>query len=151
FTMQRMPFLLRLQTELLGSEFARQPEVHQVLTNASRLSDSAERLSLAAESASQTAAGLPDRISAERKAILDALEQQEGQLRELAGQVDRTLVSADKMSGSLSITITNFDALMKRFGVGEPSTDSKSDTNSSPFNILDYGQVAQQVAAMAKE
>jgi len=151
FTLQRMPFLLRLQAELLAHEVVTQPEVQVALTNTIRLSESADRISRAAESVSQTAAQLPDRISAERKEILAALDQQEGKLRDLAAEVNRSLVSADKMSTSLSITITNFDALMKRFGVGEPSTNAAPDTNSPPFNILDYGQVAQQVGTMAKD
>jgi HAMP domain-containing protein len=85
---------------------------------------------------------------------LDALDQQEGKLRELAAQVDRALESGAKMSTSLNTTIGTFDALMKRFGVGEPSTNATAatpDTNSPPFNILDYGQVADRVGAMAKE
>jgi len=151
FTMQRMPFLLRLQADLLAHEVVSQPEVRLALTNTTRLTDSADRFSRAAESVSQTAAQLPDRISAERKEVLAALDQQEGKLRDLAAEVNRSLVSADKMSGSLNITITNFDALMKRFGVGEPSTNPAPDTNLPPFNILDYGQVAQQIGVMAKD
>jgi methyl-accepting chemotaxis protein len=151
FVLQRMPFLLRLQADLLAHEVVAQPEVQLALTNTTRLSQSVDRISRAAESVSQTAAQLPDRISAERKEILAALDQQEGKLRDLAAEVNRSLVSADKMSASLTITITNFDTLMKRFGVGEPSTNAAPDTNSPPFNILDYGQVAQQVGTMAKD
>jgi hypothetical protein len=55
------------------------------------------------------------------------------------------------MSTSLNTTVTNFDVLMKRFGVGEPSTNAAPDTKSPSFNILDYGQVAQQVGTMAKD
>ena len=52
------------------------------------------------------------------------------------------------MSTSLTITITNFDGLMRRFGVGEPSTKPPN-TNSTPFNILDYARTAEQIAVMA--
>lgn len=151
FTMQRMPFLLRWQTELLAHQLITQPELHLALTNTTRLSDSAERLSRAAESASQTAAQLPDRLSNERKEILAALDLQQGKLKELAAQVNQTLESGEKMSASLNTTITTFDALMKRFGVGESSTNAAPGTNSPPFNILDYGQVAQQIGAMSKD
>ncbi len=149
FTAQRMPYLLRLQTELLTAQVAQQPQVQRVLTDTARLSDSADRISHAAESASRTAAQLPDRIATERKAVLAALEQQEGKLRDLAAEVNHSLVSAEKMSTSLNITITTFDALMKRFGVGESSTNAAPDTNSPPFNILDYARTAEQVAVMA--
>jgi hypothetical protein len=152
WTAQRMPFPLRMQMELLAHELTRQSEIQGLLTNTTRLSDSADRISHAVESVSQTAAQLPDRVTAERKAILEALDQQEGKLHDLAAEVNRSLVSADKMSASLSIAITNFDALMKRFGVGEPSTDSSPpDTNTPPFNILDYGKTADHISGMAKE
>jgi hypothetical protein len=151
FVMQRMPFLLRLQAELLAHQLIVQPEVQLALTNTTRLSESVDRISRAAESVSQTATQLPDRISAERKEILAALDQQEGKLRDLAAEVNRSLVSAEKMSTSLNTTVTNFDVLMKRFGVGEPSTNAAPDTKSPSFNILDYGQVAQQVGTMAKD
>jgi hypothetical protein len=135
----------------LSYELAAQPAVQLALTNTTRLSDSADRISRAAETVSQTAAALPDRISTERKEIMATLEEQEGKLRGLVAEVDRALVSGDKMSASLDITITSFDALMKRFGVGEPSTNTAPDTNSPPFNILDYAKTADQIGGMAKD
>lgn len=144
FTLQRMPFLIRWQTELMAYELADLSQVRQLITNTTTLSASVEQIS-------RTAAALPDQVTAERKAILDALEQQEGKLRELSLEVSRTLESGTKMSDSLNTTITTFDGLMKRFGVGEPTTDAAPDTNSPPFNILDYGKVAGQIADMAKE
>jgi hypothetical protein len=151
FTFQRMPYLLRLQTELLAYRLTDQPEVRLALTNTTLLADSADRISRATESVSQTAAQLPDRISTERKEILAALDQQEGKLRDLSAQVDHALQSGEKMSTSLNTTIGTFDGLMKRFGVGKPTTNAPPDTNSPPFNILDYGQVADRVGAMAKD
>jgi multidrug efflux pump subunit AcrA (membrane-fusion protein) len=143
FTAQRMPFLLRAQIELLTAQVLDQQQVTNALT-------SAERLSHAAESASQTAAQLPDRLAAERKAILAELESQEGKLRELSAEVSRTLAAGEKMSTSLNTTLITFDALMKRFGVGEPS-EKPADTNSPPFNILDYAKTAEQIAVMAQQ
>jgi hypothetical protein len=152
FTMQRMPFLLSMQAQLLAYELAEQPAVQLALTNTVRLSDSADRISRAAESLSQTAAQLPGRLSAERKEIMAALEQQEGKLHAVVAEVNGSLVSGEKMSTSLSITITNFDALMKRFGVGEPKTNAAPpDTNAAPFNILDYGKAASQIGDMARD
>ena len=56
------------------------------------------------------------------------------------------------MSTSLNSTITAFDGLMKRFGVGESnSAAAPLETNSAPFRIQDYGQTAGQVEAMAKQ
>jgi hypothetical protein len=143
FAAQRIPFLLRWQTELMAQQLLHGPEVTNALS-------SVERLSRAAESASQTAALLPDRVSAERKAILDALGSQEGKLKDLSTDIDRTLATAEKMSTSLNTTLITFDALMKRFGVGEPST-APANTNSAPFNILDYARAAEQIATMAQQ
>jgi hypothetical protein len=70
FVVQRMPFLVRWQIELTTDELLGQAQVAAAL-------DSAERLGRATESVSQTAAQLPDRLTAERKAILEALETQE--------------------------------------------------------------------------
>lgn len=80
----------------------------------------------------------------------EEVQAQEGKLRELSAEVGRTLAAGEKMSASLNTTLVTFDALMKRFGVGEPSTAPR-DTNSPPFNILDYAQTAGQVTAMAQQ
>lgn len=142
---QRMPFLLRFQTELLTEDLLRQDQVTSALT-------SVERLSHAAESASVTAAALPDRISAERAAILAALEAQEGKLRELSAELGRSLAAGEKMSASVNTTLTTFDALMKRFGVGEPpAAGAVVETNAPPFNILDYARTAEEIAGMAQQ
>jgi hypothetical protein len=141
YTAQRMPTLLRWQMEFLAEETMGQEQLADAL-------QSVDRLSRAAESASQTAALLPDRLAAERKAILDALEQQQGQLRELSAELGRTLTAGEHMSTSLNTTMTTFDALMKRFGVGEPPAGPVK-TNSKPFNILDYAHTADHVGAMA--
>jgi len=146
FVVQRMPFLLRWQIELLTDELLGEAQVAAAL-------DSAERFSRATESVGQTAAQLPDRITAERKAILSALEIQEGKLRELSAEITRTLAAGEKMSASLNTTLTTFDALMKRFGVGEASSTPPTppETNTPPFNILDYAQAADRFAAMAQQ
>jgi hypothetical protein len=152
FTMQRMPFLLRLQTELLAHELTAQPAVQQAISNSTQLSDSAQRISRAAESISQSVAQLPDRLSAERKEILATLDLQETKLHELVAGVDHALVSGQKMSDSLNVTVTNVSGLMKQFGVGEPAAaNAAPDTNSPPFNILDYAKTADQVGNMVKD
>jgi len=143
FALERMPFLVRWQTEVLAEQLLRQEQLTNVIA-------SADRLSRAVESASQTAASLSDRVSAERKAILDAFDTHEGKLKELSAEVGQTLAAGEKMSTSLNTTITTFDALMKRFGVGEPST-TPPDTNSPPFNILDYARTAEQITTMAQQ
>jgi hypothetical protein len=144
FTMQRMPFLLRLQAELLAQDLSAQPSVQLAISNSLQVSASLERMSRAAEGVSHAITQLPDRLSAERKEILATADRQEGKLRDLASEANRAFASAEKMSGSLSIAITNFDAVLKRLGVGEADR-----TNSQPFQVLDYAKTADQVANMA--
>jgi hypothetical protein len=150
FTLQRMPFLLRLQTELLAYELTAQPSVQLALSNSTQLSDSADRISRAADSISRSVAQLPDRLSAERKEILATLDQQESKLRDVVAEVDRALVSGKGLSDSLTITLTNVGGLMKQFGVGE-TTNAVPDTNSPPFNILDYAKTAGEADNLAKD
>jgi hypothetical protein len=142
FAAQRMPFLIRWQTEVLADQLFRDEQLTNTIA-------SVDRISRAVELASQTVASLPDRLSVERKAIVEALDSQEGRLRELSAEVTQTANATEKMSTSLNTTITSFDALMKRFGVGEPST-APPDTNSPPFNILDYARTADQIGTMAQ-
>ena len=152
FTMQRMPFLLRLQTELLAYELTAQPSVQLALSNSTQLSESANRISRAAENIGQSVARLPDRFSAERKEILATLDEQAGKLSDLVAGVDRALSSGEKLASSLTVTTTNVDALMKRFGVGESKTKtSPPATNSPPFDILDYARTADQVGKAVAE
>lgn len=143
FAMQHLPLVLRWQTELLVAQILRQEQLANMVA-------SADRLSRAAESASQTAAELPDRVTAERKAILEALEAQEGRLRDLAAEVSRTLRAGERMSMSLTTTLNTFETLMRRFGVGE-APQHAPDPNRPPFNILDYARTAEQIAVMAQE
>jgi hypothetical protein len=157
FTMQRMPFLLRLQTELLAYELTRQPAFQLALTNTTQLSDSSERISRAAETISQSVAQLPDRLSTERKEILATLDQQESKLRDVVAQVDAALVSGKGLSDSLTVTVTNVSGLMKQFGVNGPTTNAlpqttaPPDTNSQPFNILDYAKTAGEADNLARD
>jgi len=145
YLLQRMPWILRWQTELTLLNATDQPHFEQALKDATSLAESADRASRAAEAISQVAEELPGQVSAERKAIVDALEQQESQLNAL-------FKSGTAFSDSLGVTVTNFDALMKRFGVGVPDTNAPPpDPDAKPFDILDYAGTADQITAMAKE
>ena len=158
YAAQRMPFLLRWHLELITDQTLRQPQVTAALASAPQLADSADRLSRAAESVGLVAAGLPDRIAAEREATLAALTAHEGRLRELSAEISRTLAvggntlaAGEKMSTSLNATLVTFDALMRRFGVGEPGANTARSTDAPPFNVLDYAHTAEQLTVMAQE
>lgn len=144
FVTQWMPSLLRWQIELLSLNAVAMPEVQQLITNSTRLAASVDRFAFVAEQ-------LPKEIRTEREEILKAIDAQEKQLMPLVSEVRQTLVAGSQMSTSLNTTLTTFDALMKRFGVGEPGDAGPPKTNAEPFRIQDYGQTAMRLEGMARQ
>lgn len=146
YVAQKMPVLLRWQTELLSLNALHGPEVQQMVTNTTQIAGAVDRFA-------RTAEQLPGQVSAEREEILKALQSQEKQLTPLVNEVRQTLMSGTQMSASLNTTLITFDALMKRFGVGETNRGGAATpaTNAEPFRIQDYGQTAAQLEAAARQ
>jgi hypothetical protein len=134
FVTQNMPTLLRWQTELLSVNAVEMPAVQQLISNSTQLSGSVERFAYVAEK-------LPEQLSTEREEIIKALQTQEKDIASLMEQ-------GTQFSASLNTTFTTFDALMKRFGVGEQKSEEPP-PNAMPFRIQDYTQSAAQIEAMA--
>ena len=144
YVTQKLPVILRWQTELLALNTMSMPPVQQWITNTTEIATSVERFSRMAER-------LPAQVSTEREEILKALQSQEKGLAALAGEFRQTLAAGSQMSTSLNTTLVTFDALMKRFGVGETNKDAPPNTNSEPFRILDYAQTAAQLQVTARQ
>ena len=144
YVTQKMPMLLRWQTELLSWNTVNLPAVKQLITNSSELATSVERFAIAAEK-------LPGQVSAEREEIIRGLEAQEKSLTPLVNEVRQTLTQGRQMSTSLNTTLATFDTVMKRLGVGETNRTVTPDTNSSPFRIQDYTQSAAQLETTARQ
>lgn len=144
FLAQWMPTMLRWQTELLAENAVAMPGVQQMLTNSTRIATSVERFAGVAEQ-------LPAQLRSEREEILKAIETQETRLTPLVNEVRLTLASGTQLSTSLNTTITTFDGLMKRFGIGETNGVDAPNTNREPFRITDYGQTAVQLEAAARQ
>lgn len=144
FLTQKLPMLLRWQTELLSVNAVQLPAVQQMVTNSTHIAASVERFATVAEK-------LPGQVSTEREEILKALESQERALTPLVKEVRQTLSTGSQMSTSLNTTLTTFDALMKRFGVGETNAASPPKTNAEPFRIQDYTATAAQLEATARQ
>jgi len=87
---------------------------------------------------------LPAQASAEREAILKALESQERDLTTF-------LTAGTRMSDSMNTTIATFDALMQRFGVGDTNTPPAPEPSEQPFRIQDYTATAAQLEATARQ
>ena len=157
FVTQKMPTLLRWQTELLSVNAVEMPAVQQLISNSTQLSVSVERLmpavqqlisnstqlSVSVERFANVAEQLPKQISTEREEIVKALQTQEKDIASLLGQ-------GTQFSASLNTTFTTFDALMKRFGVGEAKSGEPPPANAVSLHIQDYTQSAAQIEATAE-
>jgi hypothetical protein len=144
YVTQKMPMLLRWQTELLSVNAVEMPAMQQLVTNSTQIAASVDRFARVAEQ-------LPAQVSAEREEILKALQSQESNLTPLVNEVRQTLMAGSQMSTSLNTTLTTFDTVMKRFGVGDTNNAAPPDTNSPPFRIQDYGQTAVQLEGAARQ
>ncbi|MCC6823053.1 MAG: hypothetical protein IT579_20170 [Verrucomicrobia subdivision 3 bacterium] len=155
---QRAPMLLSWQVELTMYQLAAQPETKQLLSD---VNDAGQSTKVFAK----TAAELPQLVNDQREAainqffagiaeertnILTTLNAQEAQLHALLPEVQRTLTAGGDMANSLNAAIQSLNAFVQY--VDPPDTNSlpqPADTNSPPFNILDYGTAASQIGAAA--
>jgi hypothetical protein len=149
YVAQKMPQLLRWQLELLNLNALSSPVVQQVVANTTQLTVAVDRISRVAEQ-------LPAQVDQQREELIKALEAQERQLTPLVGEVRQTLAAGQDMSASLNTTLVTFDALMKRFGVGEPVTPAlpaagAAKARGAPFRIQDYETTAAQLEKTAKQ
>ena len=144
YVTQKMPMLLRWQTELLSVNAVEMPAMQQLVTNSTQIAASVDRFARVAEQ-------LPAQVSAEREEILKALQSQESNLTPLVNEVRQTLMAGSQMSTSLNTTLATFDVVMKRFGVGETNNTKPPATNAEPFRIQDYGQTAMKLEAAARQ
>lgn len=138
FLVQRMPTLLRWQSELLAMSVAQLPEAQAALNDTHRLSAAADRLSLAAQQ-------LPADVARERQLLLDALRMQSGTLSALAGRVQQAMQAGADMAKSTDATLKTFDQVYAALHA------RPRDPNAEPFRIDDYKDIAAQLAITASE
>lgn len=142
FAAQKLPTLLRWQAELMSYEIFQQPGPQQWASTGTQIAVSVDRLTHVAEQ-------LPLQVAAEREAILAALEAQESALRPLLSEANAVLVAGSQLATNLTLTLTVFDRVMERLGVGEESEAPKA--SSEPFRIQNYGEAAGGLEAAAKQ
>ena len=138
FLAQRMPQLLRWETETWSLNTLQIPEVQQLITNSTRLSEAVERTSRVAE-------GLPDRIRQEREKVVEALQAQQPGLTALAAELHQALAAGSQMASNVTLALQTFDGVAQRLDSGPPST------NTEPFRIREYAEAAARVDAASRE
>jgi hypothetical protein len=144
YVTQKMPMLLRWQTELLSLNAVNLPTVQQLVTNSTELASSVKRFAVVAEK-------LPAQLSTERQEILKALQAQEKSLTPLVSEVREALTAGAQMSASVNTTLTTFDQVVKDLGAGDTNSVPAAATNSEPFRIEDYRRTAAQLQATARQ
>jgi hypothetical protein len=142
---QRMPMLLSWQVEVLAYQLAEQPGSKQVLNDANRLAASAEIFA-------QTAQQLPQLVNDQRQAaiqqVFDGLNSSGDKSRELLADARLTLNAASEAATNINAGIKSLDEFV-RYVSPTNAVSTSSSTNSRPFNVLDYGTSAAQIAVAA--
>jgi hypothetical protein len=88
---KRMPFLMTWQMEALMNDMLLKPELSQSLKLADTLAKSVDRTSLAVER-------LPEQIVKEREAMVNVIEDRNGRLTHMMGEVRKTTLTADQLT-----------------------------------------------------
>ena len=138
FLARHMPALIRWESQLLAIQAAEMPQVEQLLSNTTQLSEAANRFS-------QTAERLPGLFSEERQQFVHALDQQRPGLTSLAAQIEKALSAGHQMSDATTGTLKSFQDVMRQL------ESTPSDPNSEPFRINDYTAAAAQINATAQD
>jgi hypothetical protein len=145
FYMQRVPYLLDLQTQRVVLQATLAPEVK-------RANASLERATLAMESYAEIGAGLPDAIARERDALIQQLSgemlRQEAELRGLLSDLQTTLATGSETAVAVNAAVDSLDRLVARFPPREPGT---APAEGRPFDITEYTAAAAEFAGTARQ
>ena len=145
FYMQRVPYLLDLQTQRVVLQATLAPEVK-------RANASLERATLAMESYAEIGAGLPDAIAREREALIQQLSgemlRQESELRGLLSELQTTLATGSETAAAVNAAVDSLDRLVARFPRREPGT---APSEGRPFDITEYTAAAAEFTGTARQ
>jgi len=144
FYMQRVPYLLDLQTQRVVLQATLAPEVK-------RANASLERATLAMETYAEIGTGLPDAIAREREALIQQLSgemlRQEAELRGLLSDLQETLATGSETAVAVNAAVDSLDRLVARFPRREPGAAPAG----RPFDITEYTAAAAEFAGTARQ
>jgi len=141
---QRMPGLLNWQAQVLAYQIARQPDSQRALNDADSLAASA---AVFAKSSQELPQLINDQRQAAIQQILDGMTSAGDRSRELLTDTRSTLDSASNAAASINAAIRSLTEFVRY--VSPTNSSPSMDTNSRPFNVLDYGTAASQIGAAA--
>ncbi len=144
FYLQRIPYIVPLQMEVVTSELLLRPEMRGALEDSDRISRSADRLAGVAE-------GLPAAFASERAALVDQLSNvlvaQQATLHPMLIELRQALEAADTTATSVDSVVRTIDAMIARpRAAAAPGTDP-----GRPFDIREYTRAAEEITRTANE
>lgn len=160
YVSQKMPTILRWQTELLTVNATRNPAIQQLLSNSTQLATVADRFAGVAEQLpklvnDQRQAGIQqilEGVASERTNLIATLAADEIKLRATLVELRQTLDAGTELVKSSDTAMKTVDGFLRRF---DPGTNAPAPapvaTNARPFEILDYATTAKEVTASLKE
>ncbi len=158
FVAQRMPLMVRWQTEMLTYQLAGTAEAAQVLMNLDRFGQTAEALARTADQLpklvnDQREAAIKqvfDGLATERTNLVANLAADDMKLRGTLADLRLALDAGTELVKSSDATVKSLDTFMARFDKGTNAPPAVT-TNARPFDILDYAATAKEVTTTIKE
>jgi hypothetical protein len=158
YVTQKMPRLVRWQTELLSLNTVRLPAVQQVVSNSTQLTSSVETFAQVADQLPQLVSDQREAaikqvfegLAMERTNLIANLAADDFKLRATLTELHQTLEAGNELMKSSAVTIQSLDKFVGRFDTGTNAPVTAA-TNSRPFDILDYAATAKEVTTTLKE
>lgn len=135
FYLQRVPYITSTEVEMSLQNSLAYPEIRQLLSDITRFTASAERISLLTEQ-------LPVIVATERQALIDDLARESQKLGRLSSEIRQTLVVADDVADSINQAVLSFESLSRTL---------LSNPDKQPFIIKDYLATAKQMDLTAQQ
>jgi hypothetical protein len=145
FYVQRVPYLLDLQTERVVSQATQSPQVE-------RANASLERASRAMADYARIGDDLPDAFAREREAMIRQISgellAQQVELRGVLAELQTTLAAGSDTAAAVDAAAKSLDRLAARFPRREPGNETAA---GRPFDITEYSAAAQEFRKTARE
>ncbi|MFM8410570.1 MAG: hypothetical protein ACKOCT_09860, partial [Alphaproteobacteria bacterium] len=138
FSVQRLPYLMRMNAELLANDVAQELDVDKAV-------DAIDRASEAMAQIGRTVEGLPDRISIERQKLVADLGSQSDRLGGLAREWRGAFEAASNTAGATDVALRTFDGVVQRMEGPPGSPPSSGDS----VDVKEIGKTAAGVGDAA--
>ena len=138
FNVQRLPYLMRMNAELLANGVAQELDVDKAV-------EAVDRASLAMAQIGRTVEGLPDRISQERQRLVADLGSESDRLGGLAREWRGALEAAKGTAGAADLALKTFDGVVQRMEGPPGSPPSSGDS----LDVKEIGRTAAGVGDAA--